>query len=118
MGTEKRPSRGILEVIATSNDTSMDTWPDSGWSISPSHGVGIVDIPSPGSAEDLVAEQSPAVDLLGEVLKTLAPEDFFEFVDDLITARKAEEKYETNGIEGTISYNEYRNKRLEPESSV
>ena len=96
----------------------MDTWADSGWFISPSHGLGVVDMPSPGAAKDLLAEQSPAIDLLGEVLKTLEPEDIFDFMDDLITAKSAEEEYETNGIEGTISYHEYRNRRLESESSV
>ena len=118
MDPKKRPARGIVEITATMTDTSTDTWADSGWVISPGHGLGVVDTPSPGPARDFVAEQSPAQDILGEVLKALEPEDFFEFVDDLIAAKKAEEEYKTNGIDGTVSYNEYRTKRIASESSI
>ena len=99
-------------MSALSANTSMNRWTNSGWVISPSHSLGIIDPPPPRAADEFTAEFLPPQANLGDVLQILEPEEFFEFVEDLLTAQEAEKEYDTRGMEGSISYSDYRNRRI------
>ena len=92
----------------------MNTWTRSGWVISPGYGLGIVDAPPPRAADDFVAEPLPPHANLPDMPQALEPEEYFEFLEDVVVAQEAEKDYDTRGIEGTISYDDYRNRRLGP----
>ena len=99
-------------MSAMSTNTSMNSWTRSGWVVNPGHGLGIIDAPPPQAADEFVAESLPPQANVADMLQVLEPEEYFEFVEDLLLAQEAEEEYNTHGIEGTISYTDYRNRRL------
>ena len=53
-----------------------------------------------------------------DVHKENKSEECLELLADIAVAKEAEEEYDRQGLEGTISYAEYRAKRLGSESSV
>ena len=46
------------------------------------------------------------------MLQILEREEYSALLEDLLLAKEAEIKYDTRGIEGTISYNDDQNRRL------
>ena len=44
--------------------------------------------------------------------KELKAEEYSELLEDFLIAREAEREYNTRGVEGSIPYTEYRNRRL------
>ena len=99
-------------MCAMSANASMDSWARSGWAIQPSHGLGLIDAPPPRPAVEITAKVLPPQANEGDVLQISEPEEYFEFIDDLLVAQDAEFEYDTRGLEGTISYTDYRNRRL------
>ena len=96
--------RRELEGVAASTSVNMNSWMRSGWSIVPGHGSGIIDSPPPRSEKGLTPALHP---LLADL-----PEDYFEFIDDLVIAEEAEGEYDIHGLQGTTPYSSYRNERL------
>ena len=105
-------------MYALSTNTSTDTWASSGWTIHPGHGLGVVDIPPPRAIDPFISNPFSSELPLTEELRLLELEEYLELMEDLASAREAEEEYKTRGIEGTISYRDYRNRRLDSASSV
>ena len=112
MDPEEGPARRNLEMSAMSTNTTMNEWTRSGWVITPAHGLGIIDVPPPRAANEFAAELVPPQVNVGAMLQVLEPEEYFEFVEDLLIAQETEREYDTRGVEGTISYTDYRNRRL------
>ena len=60
----------------------------------------------------------PTASQSSKIYQGSKPEEYDEFLEDLAMAKEAEEEHYKQGLEGTISYTEYRTKRLGSESSV
>ena len=99
-------------------DTSTDTWVSSGWIIRPGYGTGDVDMPPPRAAEpNMYLPYSTELSVM-EGLRVMEIQEYLEFLEDLAIAEKVEEEYFSGGIEGTVPYGQYRNRRLGSEPAV
>ena len=99
-------------------NTSNDNWVSSGWIIRPGFGAGIVDIPPPRAAEpNLYMPYLTELPVI-EGLRLMELEEYLELLEDLAIAEKVEEEYFSAGIEGTIPYSRYRNRRLGSDPTV
>ena len=103
-------------MYAMSTNTSTDTWVNSGWAISPGHALNVVDVPPPPASHGLVPDLFQSEPPLGGDLRVLDLDEYLELLEDVTEAQKAAEEYGARGIEGTIAYSEYRDKRLGSES--
>ena len=93
-------------------NTSTDTWASSGWTLHPGHGLGVVDIPPPRATDPLITDPFSSELPVTEGLRLLELEEYLELMEDLASAKEAEEEYKIRGKEGTISYSDYRDRRL------
>ena len=98
-------------MSASSTSTSMNGWTHADWVIETGYGLDVIDAPPPRAADEFSEELIPPQD---DVLEILEREESFEFEEDLLIAKNAEMEYDARGIEGTVSYNDYRNRRLGP----
>ena len=99
-----------------SANASMNDWTRSGWFLHPSHGYGIIEAPPPRAADEFIPLTTPPQTLGEDVQQVSKPDDYLDFVEDLLTAEEAEIEYDAYGTKGSISYMDYRNKRLGPKS--
>ena len=102
-------------MYAASTNTSTDTWTSSGWVIRPGHELSLFEASPFG---DFVAEELSCPAQLNDILLILDTEEQLEQLEDIKAAREAEDEYNLHGIEDTISYTDYRTRRLGTEASV
>ena len=91
--------------------TCMKDWMPE-WTIVPGHVLAEsaeLTLPPPAPTSDISNERHPPENMHREESESIWAQ---ELVEDLDTAQKALEEYESAGIEGTISYREYRATRL------
>ena len=88
---------------ATTATASMKDWHKSGWVITASHVLAVVEAPPPPATAP------------GE-LREVADEDYYETIEDLAVAKEALEEYEASGVVETTPYSEYRAQRLGSDS--
>ncbi len=87
-------------MISQTSSANMESWMSSQWIFASEHIPEIVvPPPSPVLAEEI-----------------LSPGEYEELMEDLATARRLQGEYADTGVEDTISYNEYRARRLGTES--
>ena len=104
-------------MTALTATTSMKDWISSGWTITPGHTLGLVPPPLPPlAAGDILSGWNPPADALMGGFKLVVAEEHRDYVEDLVLSEQMTEKYEAQGIEGTISYSVYRARRLGPGS--
>ena len=89
---------GALTVTA-----SMKDWHNSGWVISASHILAVLETPPPPPTA------------LGELMER-PDEVYHELLEDLALAKQASEEYKAKGVDNTIPYSEYRTQRLGTDS--
>ena len=72
-----------------------------------------MDVPPPQTADDLVGEPFSSGGQSADILQRLEMDEYLELIEDVAAARQAVEEYEASGIDGSIAYGEYRERRFE-----
>lgn len=92
-----------ITMGAPTATASMKDWHKSGWIITASHVLVVVEAPPPPPTAP------------GE-LREVSSKDYYEVIEDIVVAKEALEEYEASGVVGTAPYSEYRARRLGTES--